>query len=504
MGRMARWAATWADHTFALDLRSLACLRVALGLIVCADAVLRTRDATLMLAPDGMFPPPLVRSFFGDRWAWSLGFFVDATWWGMLLLALEGLAGIALAAGLGTRPASCLAWVAVVSVLRRTAPATNAGDEWLACLLFWGMFLPWGEVWSIDDRRRRRHGASLRVDAAPATWSLAGVALVLQIAAVYLGAAISKWNPTWLSGDAVASALSIHDHGTVWGDALTRQTAACRVLTWAVLGLESAAPFALVATGRPTVRIALLAMFLVFHAATAVLMSLGLFAAVGAAAWLALIPTACWDRWLHGPVTPILRARAERTPRGGWLETWLVAAALAVAVAAFLHAATPWRASPMPSPLAAAVRATCLVQDWDMFGEVRRQRQWVYGRGTLADGRTVDVLRDGRPLEDTLPRGGFTTLPHHRWHKLFWELPEPDRRRFAPSVAAALAHDWNRRHTPADRLVALDIVAVRLFDEAGDGAGQETRQELFLATWPPRDATGRGNLDRWLRDQVGE
>ena len=60
-----------------------------------------------------------------------------------------------------------------------------------------------------------------------------------------------------------------------------------------------------------------------------------------------------------------------------------------------------------------------------MFGEVPAQEQWVYGRAELADGSVVDVLRDGRPLETVRPGGGFLTLPHHRWHKMFWELPRP-------------------------------------------------------------------------------
>jgi len=117
---------------------------MALGGVVAADALLRTRDISLMLAPDGMFPLPALQAFFGDRWTWSLAFLIDATWWGTAILALQGLAGAALAAGIGTRAATVAAWVAVVSIVRRTAPATNAGDEWLCCLLFWSMFLPLG------------------------------------------------------------------------------------------------------------------------------------------------------------------------------------------------------------------------------------------------------------------------------------------------------------------------------------------------------------------------
>jgi len=477
---------------FTLDLRSLACFRMGLGAVIVADALLRSRDIGLMLAPDGMFPLTDLRGFFGDRWAWSLAFLVDATWWGTAVLALEGLAGAALAAGLGTRVATVVAWAAVVSIVRRTAPATNAGDDWLCCLLFWGMFLPLGAAWSIDARRRG--GPPSRT-----TRSVATAALVLQIAAVYLGAGLSKWNASWLSGTAVATALSLHDHGTAWGEVLAGQGGLCRLLSWGIVGLETLGPCLLVATGRSTVRLALGTLCMAFHAATAALMSVGLFAYVGLAAWLAVLPSELWDGPSRAPDagrTAPAQERQRTTRSGGEL---VAAAALALASLSFLHDNTAWRRRPLPAPIGAAVRVACLGQDWGMFGEVPRQRQWVVGRGRLADGRTVDVLRGGRPLEELLPAGGSTSLPHHRWHKLFWDLGRAERRRFAPAVAAALARDWNRRHAPADRLTTLEIRAARLGDDPAPG----TLHELLLASWPARDAAGGGSLDRWLDGRPG-
>lgn len=482
---------------FTLDARSLACFRVAIGAVVVADALLRTRDVSLMLAPDGMFPLAALRSYFGGRWAWSLAFLVDATWWGAAVLGLQSLAGAALAAGCGTRAATVVSWMAVVSIVRRTAPATNAGDEWLCCLLFWSMFLPLGAVWSVDACRRGRRPAAN--PACPTVRSLATAAFVVQIAAVYLGAGLSKCNATWYSGDAVATALSVFDHGTSWGEVLARQAGLCRGLTWFVLALELLGPVVLVATGRPDVRLALVVVFGMFHAASAALMSLGLFAFVGMAAWLAIVPSAAWDR---------VSRRAERAagmaassaawqPREPSWHRGAIAAALGLAGISFMHETTAWRASPLPEPLRAAIQATCLGQSWGMFGHVARQRQWASGRGTLADGRIVDILRTGRPYENLLPAGGFTSLPHHRWHKLLWELPNPDRRVFAPSIAAALARDWNLRHGPAEQLVALDIEAVRL----GAFPATGTRHEVLLAAWPIRDGIGTGNLDRWLRER---
>ncbi len=473
-------------RAFALDGRSLACFRIAVGVILVADAALRTRDFSLMFAPDGMFPLDLLRRFYDhDPSAWSLAFAVDASWWGAAVLALEGLAGVWLACGWATTWATVVAWVAVVSVVRRTMPATNAGDVWLCCLLFWSMFLPLGGTWSVDARRRRSPAAGPEA-AATAVFSLASIGLVLQIMAVYLHAGMAKCNDSWLSGDAMGRALSVHDHGTPLGMWLAESGWLLRPLTWAVLALELILPIAWIGCASAPIRVAIVAAFVLFHLLIWATMSVGLFAAIGIAAWLALIPAAAWPS--RGPVAPAVGPAPNR------VATILCGAAILLAIVSFVHGTTPWRSQPLPRPIRAAINVACLEQEWGMFGFVAPREQWVYGRAELADGRTVDLLRGGRPLESVRPAGGFTTLPHHRWHKLFWVLPLPRVRIFAPSVASALVRNWNRRHAPADRVASLEI----RFGSQPMTAAEAPVHEALVASWPDRDRSGGGNLDRLL------
>ena len=64
--------ARWLRRACTLDLRSLAVFRVGIGLLVTADALLRSRDVSWMFAPDGMFPLAVLRRYLGDPCAWSL------------------------------------------------------------------------------------------------------------------------------------------------------------------------------------------------------------------------------------------------------------------------------------------------------------------------------------------------------------------------------------------------------------------------------------------------
>ena len=289
MARVVVAAAALAARSFTLDVRSLAAFRIGLGHVVLADGILRGRDASLMFAPDGFFPPDVVRAFHGTPAAWSLALAGDAAWWGRAVVAAEAAAGVALALGVCTRWSTVAAWALVMSVVQRTPPTTNAGDMWLIAMLFWSIFLPLGEIWSIDARRRRDGRA-----AASAARSTASAALVIQIATVYLGAGLAKCNASWLSGEAMKHVLSVHDHGNWLGMAIARIEWLSAPVTWLVVAAELVAPFALVAVPAPRMRTALVAAFMLFHVVIQATMSVGLFAAIGITAWLAIIPAEVW------------------------------------------------------------------------------------------------------------------------------------------------------------------------------------------------------------------
>ena len=465
---------------FALDVRSLAVGRVLLGTILVVDAAVRSSHAAETLSPDGFLPPDLVRRFVGHPWGWSLALLDEGGAWGGPLLVAEGISGAMLAAGFCTRLTTLFAWVTLVSLVRRTAPMTNAGDVFLACLLFWGCFLPLGAVWSVDALRR---------GAPPAATEVRGVAawaLVLQVCAVYLSAGLGKCNETWWSGDAVSYALSVHDHGTPLGDALASSGLPARLSTWCTPLLELGGAALVFAPG---VRLPLVILFVAFHLAIALSMDVCLFPWVGIAAWTMLVPGRAWPRTRGAAASGgVLPAPASPAGRAACV------AAMALAAAAFAHANGPWNDRPAPWGVRHAVALTMLEQDWRVFGELRRQRQWTYAEAILADGSTVDLLRGGRPVERVLPAGGFHSIGDQRLQKLLWEIPKPDRRVFADAIAARLARDWNATHTGDRRVESLELRGGRRIGATDAGSVQD----VLLASWPERSPRGGGNLERFL------
>ena len=479
--------APWAERAFTLDTRSLALYRIGLGGLLIADCLLRSRDFALMVSPDGIFPPATVRTYLGGPTHWSLSLLHDSAWWNGCVLALEGVAGAMLAVGLQTRLATILGWVAVVSVIRRTVLANNAGDIWLACQLFWAMFLPLGSRWSLDGWRQTQRGSR-----PTAIFSIASAALVLQLAAVYLGAGIAKCNSTWLTGEPLVHAVSVHDHGTPFGMVIIRLPGLAAPLQRAILCSEIALPIVLVVLPAARIRTVLILLAVLFHSGIWFMMSLGLFAAIGIVAWLPLLPSIPWP-----PATAHEPRRVIGLSHGA---TWGCGLAGCLAGVTFILQSVAGPVGPLPQPLAAAVNLGFLSQEWRMFGSVRGQEQWVSCRATLADGRLIDPLRGGRPAEPGLPSGGFTSLPNHRWHRFLWRLPAQDSRDFAAPAAAALARHWNAHHDPLSRIVNLEIRCGTAEASGGDG----TVRDRLLAAWPPRSASGAGSLDRFLEAHEAE
>jgi hypothetical protein len=285
----------------------------------------------------------------------------------------------------------------------------------------------------------------------------------------------------------VSYALSVHDHGTFLGMLLTRIDWLSRPITWAILATELLGPVVLVLVPTAPARATLVATFVFFHLAVWATMWVGIFAPIGIVSWLAMLPTGAWNT-MTGP------RREPSAPPLGRMASLACSLAFGLAVVSFLHGLGCLGPSPLPPALRQAILAAGLEQDWPMFGTIPRQEQWAYGAATLADGRMVDLLRQGRPLQRERPDGGFTTLGTHRWHKLFWVLPREDCRVFAVPTAAALARDWNARHGPQDEVRSLQLrFATRRVEH-----GQEALQDMLLAAWPSRGNEGRGNLERLL------
>ena len=184
-----------------IDTRSLAAFRILAGLLIIADVFLRLRNFGFFYTDDGVMPVSLAREL-GHEYAFSLFFISGSPAATLVLFGAHLLVGIALLVGYHTRVTAVLAFVFVASLDLRMPLAISYADILFRHLLFWGMFLPLGQRFSLD---------SIRSEDPPAqTYTgLAGTFVLIQMVAMYIANGSHKipWREDWLSGNSLYGIL---------------------------------------------------------------------------------------------------------------------------------------------------------------------------------------------------------------------------------------------------------------------------------------------------------
>ncbi len=448
-----------------LDLRSLAFFRIGLGLFTTADILHKALDMRALYQDEGALPRSAVTGEFANHWHWSLHLIGDALWWQILLFAICALAGLAMAAGYRTFTATLVSWVLIVSVQNRNEAALDGGDMAHRVLLFWSLFLPLGAIWSVDAVRR---GA-----ACARSWivSPATVALTIQMASAFLFAAILKTGDPWRKDfDAVWYVLNWEVYVTQAGIWVRQFPGVMRSFTIGTIILEGVFPLFLFVPWAP-LRVFTLLSLIGLHAGFVVVMKLFMFSSIMILGWLSLMPGWLWDRFeLPLEMNPAWHGRASALssllPDGvGWSPATRWPRAAGTLAILFLFYVTSWNirtARPafervFPHSLDSVGDTLRIDQHWRMFAPTPvTEGGWFVVPGRLADGRMVDVFRNGAPLSWDRPASVADSYLNRRWRRYLWTVTQVNSAAYRKYFAAYLCRDWDRKHD--DVLESLDIV----------------------------------------------
>lgn len=279
---------------FAIDLRTLAFVRVMTGLVIIIDLISRSADLSAHYSDAGVIP----RAFLlgaSDEWTFSVFALGGSYMFVTAMFILTGVIALLLALGWKTRVMTLLAWLMVMSLQNRNPLVCYGGDSILRMMLFWGMFVPWGAKYSIDSLR---YGFNRLSDHLPQKVFTVGTAsLALQVLYIYIFTALFKNGVEWHSeGTAVYYALTIDELSSRFnylGRMLPLDV--LKGLTWSVLAWEWIGPLFLI---WPNWRVRLFGIFgfIVLQVGFNVFLVLGLFPVFATLAILVFIPSEVWDR----------------------------------------------------------------------------------------------------------------------------------------------------------------------------------------------------------------
>lgn len=444
--------------TAALDLRSLALARIGAGCVVLADLASRLPNFRLHYTDGGILPRELIYEQAGFRFPSA---YAMSDWHPYLiaLFVLHALAGLSLALGYRTRTATAVAWYLTLSLQERCFMANNGGDKVLATLLFWGLFLPWGQRLSIDSPKTTEGRAH----------SMATAIVLLQPVSIYLISVFHKLEPTWLQGKVLHYALQSDFYAYPLARQLLPYPSLLTALAYGTLTWEMLGPFLLLS---PSWRLRALACggFAAMHLSFGLFLRIGLFALTPSLYLLALLPSELWDtvpfqrlaRTVQNTLTRVARylpspPAPSPPPDGPALRLALGMLFLhSTSIALGQDARLRGRTSEGYESLA---YLTGLHQRWTVFVDTPNIFDgWLVVEAQLQDGRQVDLWQGNDPVRWDKP-----ATPYARYGSFRWPTPlaliSEDARFFGPFVKA-LARDWRRDH-PADRVLWARLVLFR-------------------------------------------
>ncbi|ELY54840.1 HTTM domain-containing protein [Natronolimnohabitans innermongolicus] len=269
-----------------IDARTLAVFRVFVGLLVVADLFLRARNFGFFYTDDGVVPRSLVLETISTH-PFSIYHVTTDPQLIAALMIIQGLIAVQLIVGYRTRIATVLTFLFVISLDNHNPFVLSYADTLFRLLLFWAIFLPLGERWSVDavhaDRDPRRYVASV-----------ASALILGQMVYMYFtNGLIKSQSDVWTGGDAAPLVMGIHEMTFLLGDTLAQFPTLLRLggLLWFCMLVCS--PLLFVLQGRW--RMAFVGLFVGGHLAFAVTVRIGAFPYVALAGVLLFLQAQFWN-----------------------------------------------------------------------------------------------------------------------------------------------------------------------------------------------------------------
>lgn len=482
---------------FAIDTRSLAAVRIALGLILLGDLIHRATQIGLFYTDEGVYPRSAYMSSYTSYSGLSLHAVSGELWVQGVLFVVAALFAVAFILGYRTRLVGLVSLVLLFSLHARNPAVLNGGDRLLRVVLLVALVTPLGERWSIDALRRGWARTSVV--------SLGTAALLIQPLVVFTSNAIEKHRgETWFAGDALEVAMA-NDVMTVHlGNVLAAYPTLLTVLNygWVVL-LSGSVVFLLVPVGRFRALSALA--YMGAFAGMLATLSVGWFPLVLAASVIPFLTAPFWDAlrrrippaWVQRiprdlEVGPLRQPPVERRLLEGLRERGHgVVASYSVATARvsmrtlggvvlfwiLLFSATGVTGADVPDVID---HAQLDQQRWGLYApDPSTSYSWYVVGASLANGETVDAL-EGGPLGFEAPPDAADAYDTFRDRKFMESVR--DSGKGEPGIVATSYATWACRQAQQVQDVTVEEVTVYRMRQASpiDGELEDPRKIVVV------------------------
>ncbi len=479
---------------FGIDRRSLAAFRVSFGLLLLADVLKRALALGAHYTDDGVMPREALWRFLPDPLVFQAYLWSGETWVVAVLFALAAFLALCVIVGWHAQLATLIYLWLQISVRLRNPFVNHTGDDYLTAITFFAVFLPLSQHLSLARLRNSSLPVLPRVHLSVGT-----AAILLQVAAFYVGAGLDKHHfEVWRSGEAVSWFAHIDQYTTPLGERLADFPVLCRFGTYFTLALEIGGPILLfLPFWTPLLRSLVVLLLVGFHVGIQAVVYIGIFELLSIAAALLFLPGEFWDFLGRFPplsrlgraLAPLARASPDAPPyRPSPIPEVIAGLAIAVVLYSNAYASIPRRdprdptavlrrTGPLPRGLPSKLtRLLSLRQSWQIFSELDKPvLGWFLVLGTRPDGSEIDLWNVRPFLGDFRKPPGFaSSFPNHNWRRYWNQIRFEDKAFLRPYLCAYLIRTWNADHPDQ----SVDSVVILLIDSKGGAEDPRKRQAL--------------------------
>jgi hypothetical protein len=444
-------------HSYTLDVRALSLMRIAVGLVLLTDLVIRSLSIKAFFTNEGVLPLDILKAYNWNSYYFSFHAMSGELWWQVLLFMLNALCIGILIIGYRARLFTFICWTFLVSLQNRNPFILQGGDDLLRLVLLWGIFLPWGERYSVQKRSAYANDY----------FSLSGIGYTILVGSVYFFSALLKTSPEWHSeGTALYYALSLDQLRLPLGTFLYRFPGLLSVLTHVVYYVELLAPLLFMMPFMPVkIRFAGVAAIILLHIGISLTIYVGLFYIIGISSLLGLLPKKQMD-WLDRRLlrnsTEMVPVTASEQPNGFVYETALTIKncflGFIIAYCLILNLGNvrkfPYTLDLYMLKFGSMLR---LEQSWGMFSpSILKDDGFFVFSGYTTTGKFIDIKHNLDSVSYAKPAHVVQEYESDRWRKYSENYVFNNNNYMRPYYCRYLINKWNREH-PDKHVVDLSI-----------------------------------------------
>lgn len=423
-------------------------MRIGIALICITDLIIRAGDLTAHYTNNGVLSTDVLYQNNGRPGMWSIHGLSGSYGYIVSLFIIHFVLAFLFLIGYKTRIINIFLWLMTMSLQNRNVYVTQAGDELLRLVLLWGIFLPWGNYFSVDSRNQEKKKRNS---------TIANVGYLLLISSVYFFSAAMKTSVEWHSeGSAVYYALSLEQMRLPSGDVIYQYPELMKCLTHFVIYAEYLIPLLILFPIKKSwLRILALIFIFILQIGFACTLYVGLFFIICIVSAIGLIPGRIFERFISSNSKTdyfLPQLKNQKVIRN------FICYSIIIVSLGLNFSRLNWVGFEFRKEVKYVINFFGINQYWGMFApSIMKEDGWFVYQGFDEKGKEFDLKKNSSVIDYSKPERIVNEYKTDRQRKLAENIQTNNNTFLRPSFCKYILKKWNEDH-PENKMKMMNLI----------------------------------------------